>query len=71
VMEQVDSESRAMVASLNSMVHSFGRAFSPVISGWMQVNYGFAPPFIGTIVLYVIAIFMYYLFFMRGRKHAR
>ncbi len=69
VMEQVDSESRAMVASLNSMVHSFGRAFSPVISGWMQVNYGFNPPFIGTITLYVIAIFMYYLFFMRKRKH--
>lgn len=69
VMEQVDSESRAMVASLNSMVHSFGRAFSPVISGWMQVSYGFAPPFIGTITLYVIAIFMYYLFFMRKRKH--
>jgi MFS family permease len=68
VMEQVDSESRAMVASLNSMVHSFGRAFSPVISGWMQVNYGFDPPFIGMISLYVIAIFMYYYFFMRGRK---
>ena len=68
VMEQVDAESRAMVASLNSMVHSFGRAFSPVISGWLQVNYGFGPPFIGTITLYVIAILMYYLFFMRGRK---
>jgi len=70
VMEQVDAESRAMVASLNSMVHSFGRAFSPVISGWLQVNYGFGPPFIGTITLYVIAILMYYLFFMRGRKRA-
>ncbi len=44
VMEQVNSESRAMVASLNSMVSSFGRAFSPTISGWMQVSYGFGPP---------------------------
>jgi len=70
VMEKVESESRAMVASLNSMVHSFGRAFSPVISGWMQVSYGFAPPFIGTIILYVIAIAMYFVFFMRGRKSA-
>lgn len=68
VMEQVDSDSRAMVASLNSMVHSFGRAFSPIISGWMQVNYGFGPPFIGTILLYMVAIVMYYYFFMRGRK---
>lgn len=68
VMEKVESESRAMVASLNSMVHSFGRAFSPVISGWMQVSYGFAPPFIGTIILYVIAIAMYVVFFMRKRE---
>ena len=68
VMEQVDSESRAMVASLNSMVHSFGRAFSPVVSGWMQVNYGFGPPFIGTISLYILAIGMYYAFFLRGKK---
>ena len=68
VMEQVDSKSRAMVASLNSMVHSFGRAFSPVVSGWMQVNYGFGPPFLGTIFLYVVAIGMYYTFFLHGKK---
>ena len=70
VMEQVDNESRAMVASLNSMVHSFGRAFSPIISGWLQVQYGFGPPFMGTIILYVIAIVMYYFFFLRGRKRS-
>ena len=68
VMERVDDESRATVASLNSMVNSFGRAFSPVISGWMQVNYGFGPPFAGTMILYVIAISMYYLFFLKGRR---
>jgi MFS family permease len=67
VMEQVDDQSRAMVASLNSMVHSFGRAFSPILSGIMQVRYGFGPPFIGTISLYVIAVMMYYLFFLRKR----
>ena len=68
VMEQVDDESRAMVASLNSMVHSFGRAFSPTLSGWMQVNYGFGPPFIGTIVLYAISILMFYFFFLRKKQ---
>jgi MFS family permease len=68
VMEQVDDESRAMVASLNSMVHSFGRAFSPTLSGWMQVNYGFGPPFIGTIGLYAVAILMYYFFFLRKKQ---
>ena len=71
VMEQVDSDSRAMVASLNSMVHSFGRAFSPVVSGWLQVNYGFGPPFLGTITLYVIAIGLYYAFFLHGKKQKK
>lgn len=67
IMEQVDPESRAMVASLDSMVNSFGRAFSPVISGWLQVEYGFGPPFIGTIALYVISIVLYYFYFLRNR----
>ncbi len=69
VMEQVDSESRAMVASLNSMVHSFGRAFSPIISGWLQVRYGFGPPFLGTIILYIAAVVLYYFFFLKKRGH--
>ena len=68
VMEQVEPKCSAMVASLNSMVHSFGRAFSPIISGWLQVSYGFGPPFIGTILLYIVAIVMYYFFFLRGGK---
>ncbi len=68
VMEQVNSESRAMVASLNSMVSSFGRAFSPTISGWMQVSYGFGPPFVGTITMYTIAIAMYYSYFLKEEK---
>lgn len=69
VMEQVDSDSRATVASLNSMAHNFGHAFSPIVSGWLQVEYGFTPPFIGTITLYMVAILLYYLFFLRGRKY--
>jgi MFS family permease len=71
VMEQVETESRAMVASLNSMVHSFGRAFSPIISGWIQVSYGFGPSFAGTITLYIIAIVLYYVFFWKKRSHSQ
>ena len=71
VMEQVEADARAMVASLNSMVNSFGRAFSPVISGWAQVNYGFGPPFLGTIFTYIIAIWMYYAFFLRKKERAQ
>jgi MFS family permease len=65
VMESVDSDARATVASLTSMAWSFGWAFSPSISGSLQVSYGFGPPFIGTIALYIVAITMYWVFFWR------
>jgi MFS family permease len=68
VMEQVDAGARATVASLYSMVWSFGRAFSPSISGWLQVNYGFDPVFGIAIALYMIAISMYWVFFLRPRR---
>ncbi len=65
VMEHVEPSSRATVASLSSMAWNFGWAFSPTISGWLQVKYGFGPPFIGTIILYTIAVIMYWAFFWR------
>ncbi len=65
VMEQVDPTARATVASLTSMAWSFGWAFSPTVSGALQVKYGFGPPFIGTISLYIVAISMYWFFFWR------
>ena len=68
VMEQVDPQARATVASLTSMAHSFGWAFSPSISGWIQVNYGFRPAFVGTMTLYAISIFLYWFFFLRGKE---
>lgn len=66
VMEHVDPGARATVASLVSMAWNFGWAFSPSISGWLQVNYGFGPPFIGTIILYTISVFLYWKFFWHG-----
>jgi len=66
VMEQVEAPARAMVASLVSMAWNFGWAFSPTISGWMQVHYGFGMPFLGTIILYVISVYLYWAFFWRG-----
>jgi MFS family permease len=65
VMEQVEAKSRAMVASLVSMTWSFGRAISPSISGNLQVKYGFGPPFLGTIFLYTISVFLYWYFWWR------
>jgi MFS family permease len=70
VMERVDPSARATVASLTSMAWNVGWAFSPMVSGYLQVNYGFGPSFLGTISLYIIAITMYWAFFWReqGRK---
>jgi MFS family permease len=65
VMERVEPSSRATVASLTSMSWNFGWAFSPTVSGWLQVRYGFGPPFIGTIILYTISVVMYWAFFWR------
>lgn len=67
VMEQVDASARATIASLVSMSWNFGWAFSPMVSGWLQVRYGFGPVFLGTIVLYIISVWLYYAFFW-GRK---
>jgi MFS family permease len=68
VMEQVEPSARGTVASLVSMSWSFGWAFSPTVSGWLQVAYGFGPPFLGTLMLYTIAIILYWVFFWRGRE---
>jgi hypothetical protein len=67
VMEQVDPSSRALVASLTAMSWSFGWAFSPSISGSLQVRYGFGPPFLGTITMYIISISLVWLFFLRNK----
>ena len=68
VMEKVEPEMRGMLASLNSMAWNFGWALSPTVSGYLQVKYGFGPPFILTIVLYSIAIAMYYFWFLKNTK---
>ena len=68
VMEHVEPSARATVSSLTSMSWNFGWAFSPTISGWMQVSYGFAPPYIGTILLYSIATYLYWAFFGKAEK---
>jgi MFS family permease len=64
VMEQVETSARATVASLVSMSWNFGWAFSPMISGWLQVNYGFGLPYLGTILLYTVSVFLYWSFFL-------
>ena len=71
VMEHVEESARATVASLVSMSWNFGWAFAPTISGWMQVRYGFGPPFAGTILLYTVSVILYWAFFWRVKAPAR
>jgi MFS family permease len=65
VMERVEPSARATVASLVSMSWNFGWAFSPTVSGLLQVRYGFGPPFLGTIILYTVSVALYWAFFWR------
>lgn len=67
VMERVESSARATVASLESMAWNFGWAFSPTISGILQVRYGFGPPFLGTIILYILSVILYWAFFLHKK----
>ena len=68
VMEKVDPEMRGMLASLNSMAWNFGWGLSPTVSGYLQVKVGFGPPFMLTIILYSVAIAMYYFWFLKKPK---
>jgi MFS family permease len=70
VMEHVEPDARATVASLVSMAWNFGWAFSPTISGYLQVAYGFGPPYLITIILYVISILLYWVFFWRRQTQS-
>ena len=71
VMEHVEEEARATVASLVSMANNFGWAFSPTISGWLQVQYGFNPVYMTVIMLYSIAVFLYWYFFWPRNKNPK
>jgi len=68
VMEQVEASARATVASLVSMAWNFGWAFSPMVSGWFQVNYGFEPAFIGTILFYSLSIYLLWAYFWNNQS---
>ena len=49
------------------MAWNFGWAFSPSISGWLQVNYGFKPVYLAVIVIYTVSVFLYWKFFWKAK----
>jgi MFS family permease len=71
VMENVEPSARSTVASLVSMSWNFGWAFSPMISGWFQVNYGFGPAYLGTIILYSLSVYLYWAYFWRSPRQVQ
>jgi MFS family permease len=71
VLEQFDKSEQATVASLTSLIWASGRAFSPSISGSLQVSHGFGPPFMIAITLYACAVTLYWVFFIRGGRAPR
>ncbi len=71
-MEQVKEEQRATLNSLFAMVGSLGRGgLGPLISGYLQVGSGFSLAFSLTLVCYIVAAVMTFLFFRRSEPYPR
>lgn len=68
-MEVVQDETRATVSSLTSMVWTLGWVVSPIVSGQMQVRYGWLPIIIMMAALYVAGIGLTHIYF--GRSSVR
>lgn len=62
-MEQIAENEQGTLNSLLSLSWQMGWALMPVISGFIQENYGFTPIFITTSILYGISTFMIWSFF--------
>jgi MFS family permease len=65
-MEVVSEETRATASSLMSMVWTFGSVVSPLVSGLVQIHYGWSPLILGMAALYTAGIALTYVFF---REH--
>jgi len=62
-MEQVAENEQGTLNSMLSLSWQTGWAIMPVVSGFIQENFGFAPIFITTSILYGFSTFMIWSFF--------
>jgi MFS family permease len=69
-MERTDEAARPIVIGLINGAYTVGYLVSPVISTWVQKNYGFSPLFIATAVFYGAAALVNYMLFVRRRAGA-
>jgi len=65
VMEEVEPELRPVASSMLAVSSSLGWGISSIISGWLQVNYGFGPAFVGAFAGYGLGVFSAWWFFLR------
>jgi MFS family permease len=67
-MEQTPEHQQGYVSSVLNIAWQIGWSFGPFLSGWVQERYGFAPLFITTSVLYVLAVGVMWRFFNNTEK---
>ncbi|MCL6580791.1 MAG: MFS transporter [Firmicutes bacterium] len=68
-LEQVREEQRATLTSLQAMLGSLGRGgLGPIVSGYIQVRWGFSAAFTLTTVLYVIGTSLFWAFFRKAER---
>lgn len=70
VMEEVEPGLRPAASSMLAVSTSLGWGISSMISGWLQVNYGFGPAFVGAFAGYGLGVFSAWWFFLR-KPHIR
>lgn len=67
-MERTEEAARPIVIGLINGAYTVGYLVSPVISTWVQKNYGFSPLFIATAIFYGAAALVNYVLFVRRRR---
>jgi predicted MFS family arabinose efflux permease len=67
-MEQTPEHQQGFVSSVLNVAWQIGWAVGPYISGVVQNRYGFAPLFMATSVIYLIAISATWIFFHSSER---
>jgi predicted MFS family arabinose efflux permease len=62
-MEVSEPQDQGAVSSMLNISWQAGWAVGPILSGFVQQDYGFAPLFIATVILYTISTILVWLFF--------
>ncbi|WP_297407660.1 MFS transporter [uncultured Cetobacterium sp.] len=67
-LETVEQENRALMSSLISMSSNATRAVGMVVAGYIMEKVSYTAPYYITVVLYLIATYMFYISFKKNRE---